>query len=199
MQNYLQKVNLAGITKGSTINGPGVRTVIHFQGCDLGCAGCFNTHTWSSEKRTLVRVGNLVASTREVQGVTISGGEPFNQYGALIALLTGIRKADPDKSIIVFTGYSRDELIDMDRYYQLFGLVDVMVSGRYRKDLPDRNPNTLLSSTNQEYILLSGRHTKQELFSLKGNIEIIVSGDGSAKITGFPSVRTINNIRRELK
>jgi len=165
----------------------------------LGCSECFNLHTWSTAEKVIFDVGTLVSAIvrRDDSGLTLSGGEPFDQYEQMITLLTGVRKADPERSIIIFTGYSRDELIDMGRYDDLFGLVDVLVSGRYIKELPNENSNSLLSSTNQEYILLSKRHPKEELFSLNSRVEVHFTEVDTVKVTGFPSKDLIKEMRKE--
>lgn len=130
------------------------------------------------------------------EGLTVSGGEPFQQYESLIALLSFVKKFNPERSVIVFTGYTRDELIDMGKYEGLNEIIDVLVSGRYEMDNPNERKGSLLASNNQEYILLTKRHTKQELFNLEGDVEVIIDEAGNYKVTGFPSVKVITEFKR---
>lgn len=75
----------------SRANGPGVRSVIWLQGCTLTCPGCFNPESHSHEPRVLIPVETIIehitAIRDTVEGVTVSGGEPFQQSRALLRLL----------------------------------------------------------------------------------------------------------------
>ncbi len=69
----------------------GVRAVIWFQGCTIGCPGCFNpeTHSPGGGRETEVEelVGKIVGLGGSIDGVSISGGEPFQQPEGLLALV----------------------------------------------------------------------------------------------------------------
>jgi anaerobic ribonucleoside-triphosphate reductase activating protein len=79
-----------------TTLGPGVRAGLWTQGCTIGCAGCLSRDTWDPDSRAAVPVsavlGWLASLPGPVDGVTISGGEPFQQPEALAALLRGIHE-----------------------------------------------------------------------------------------------------------
>jgi anaerobic ribonucleoside-triphosphate reductase activating protein len=73
----------------SRANGPGVRFVVWFQGCTLGCAGCFNpaTHSGSlgASRRSLAELYaeiDLAMIGAPIEGLTLSGGEPMQQIQA---------------------------------------------------------------------------------------------------------------------
>src|SRR5258708_28309176 len=71
-----------GFVAHSRVNGPGVRAVVYFQGCSLGCASCWNpaTHTFVGPPREVHDVAEQVAAahrTHTIDGVTFSGGEPM--------------------------------------------------------------------------------------------------------------------------
>ena len=78
-----------------TTLGPGRRLGIWFQGCSIRCPGCISADTWGPGKR---RVGiaqlleQLTPWLAEAEGITLSGGEPFDQFPALLALLQGLRQ-----------------------------------------------------------------------------------------------------------
>jgi len=86
--------------------------VIWFQGCSLGCPGCFNPATHDPrggyESDTESLAAEILAMSDQVEGVSISGGEPFQQPAALLDLL--IRLADSHLSRLVFTGYTLPEI-----------------------------------------------------------------------------------------
>lgn len=75
----------------SVVDGPGIRTVLFMQGCDLHCKGCQNRSTWNIEKGKKVDIDELVNElTKKVfnKKITISGGEPLMQKECLIELVT---------------------------------------------------------------------------------------------------------------
>ena len=96
-------VCLHGTLPRSRANGPGPRSVVWFQGCTLGCPGCFNPGTHRREGGYSVPVeelaGQLSAGEPAITGVTVSGGEPFQQPRALLALVRKLR-AGKDLSIL---------------------------------------------------------------------------------------------------
>ena len=84
----------------STVDGPGVRCVVFFQGCPLRCAYCHNPDTWALDSGTEMtveavvdRVARLRTYLAENGGVTLSGGEPLVQAAFAAELLTALRAA----------------------------------------------------------------------------------------------------------
>jgi anaerobic ribonucleoside-triphosphate reductase activating protein len=78
-----------------TVLGPGRRMGIWLQGCGVGCAGCVSRDTWARDGGQAITVAALLAwcgeqLERGADGVTISGGEPFEQPAPLLALLEGL-------------------------------------------------------------------------------------------------------------
>src|SRR6266516_501050 len=97
----------------SAVNGPGERAVVWFQGCDLRCPGCWNpsSHAFDRTRDIPVEeVGAWIVACRGIEGVTFSGGEPFQQAPELQGLCEYIRVRKPALSIGVFTGYTLREL-----------------------------------------------------------------------------------------
>ena len=95
----------------SLVDGPGVRTVVFLQGCDIHCKGCQNKSTWDMSKGVPVSTGELAALLRNMSKngkVTISGGEPLMQVDALAELLENIC----DMDVALYTGHSFDEVPD---------------------------------------------------------------------------------------
>src|SRR5437868_145303 len=79
----------------SRANGPGVRAVVWVQGCSLGCPGCFNPETHPASGGRMASVDDLLREIAglgdAIEGVTLSGGEPLQQRGAVVALLRRLR------------------------------------------------------------------------------------------------------------
>lgn len=73
-----------------TVDGPGVRFVVFFQGCPLRCVYCHNPDTWEPGTGRRVSVSELMDQFRRNRafyaggGVTATGGEPMLQMDFLI-------------------------------------------------------------------------------------------------------------------
>lgn len=144
----------------SRANGPGVRAVLWLQGCSLGCPGCYNpaTHaTAAGEPRDPAAVlADVVALGDAIEGISISGGEPFEQPEALLALVRLIR-AETALSVLVFSGFTLEELHAQPLAPAVLEHVDVLIDGRYQA--PQRLARGLRGSHNQRIQLLTERYT----------------------------------------
>jgi anaerobic ribonucleoside-triphosphate reductase activating protein len=112
--------------------GPGRRIGIWFQGCSIRCSGCISGDTWQIQKGDItpeVIVRNITAWLDECDGVTISGGEPFDQAIELFELLRLIKNHKPGTNVLVYSGYSLEQL---DRLDQLSSnLIDALITDPY--------------------------------------------------------------------
>lgn len=104
-----------------TALGPGRRIGIWFQGCTIQCKGCASRDTWPVDLRSTVEIDDLMSWCRTIcpvapDGVTISGGEPFEQPEALEELVDRLRawRADSGSSfdLLGYTGFGFDRLIE---------------------------------------------------------------------------------------
>jgi anaerobic ribonucleoside-triphosphate reductase activating protein len=126
-----------------TTLGPGRRAGIWTQGCTLHCPGCLSRDTWEPDPSTAIPVAAVLGWLRSlggVEGVTISGGEPFQQPEALRELLLGVRAwASPGVDILVYSGYALSRLRGSARSRELLSLCDAVVAGPYidRLNSPD--------------------------------------------------------------
>jgi anaerobic ribonucleoside-triphosphate reductase activating protein len=185
-------VNLHAVLARCGANGPGVRSVIWFQGCSLGCRGCFNpeSHAPNRGYRTCVGdlVGEIAARRDAISGLTVSGGEPFQQPAALYRLLHGIGAAS-DLSILVFSGYRLAQIERMAEGPSILRHVDVLIAGRY---LPSRHLATgMLGSTNQHIHLLTDRHSIGDITRTPA-AEVRIAADGRVTVTGIdPAVLSL--------
>lgn len=182
------QLNLLGETFPTTVNGPGNRYMIHFQGCPLGCAGCFNPESWSFKEKNLVNIYGLASKIKShnPDGLTISGGEPFSNPIGLLELLKTLHKDNFffPKGVLIYSGYYENELNKIQEYEEILNFVCVIVSGRY--DETKRIYNSLLSSSNQKFIWgKNPRITEEEL--QHQDFEVIIEDD-NLKLTGFPDL-----------
>lgn len=123
-------MKIAGILPCSFVNGDGARYVVFVQGCAHRCQGCHNPETWDFDGGTEMTVGEIAADYRKrrlLDGITLSGGDPFFQQKAcveLLNLLTGV-------NVWIYTGFEYDEI----KNTELAKMADVLVTGRFVQEL----------------------------------------------------------------
>ena len=105
----------------SVVDGPGIRTVLFVQGCDLHCKGCQNKSTWDITKGKKIDIDTLVDELNKRvfnKKITISGGEPLMQKDALIELVAKLNTLGFD--IALYTGHQKEDvpnaIIDKIKY-----------------------------------------------------------------------------------
>ncbi len=151
------KIRLAGIIENSINNGEGIRKVIFAQGCKHHCKGCFNpsTHDFNGgyecdTDKIIERINNDYM----IDGVTFSGGDPFEQAEAFAEIAKNI---NPELNIWCYTGYTLQEIIDKanekPEWVDLLIHIDVLVDGKFEEDKKDRNLK-FKGSSNQNIIQL---------------------------------------------
>ncbi len=140
--------------------GPGRRIGIWFQGCSLACDGCLSRDTWMQSSRNEIALTDLVREVRRhiplSNGITISGGEPFQQPDALEALLdeiTSWRTDDCDFDVLVYSGLSESVL--RRRYAHLLAYCDALVPEPFKKTFTPASG--WRGSANQPLVVLSDR------------------------------------------
>ena len=177
------RVRLHAVELASRANGPGLRSVVWFQGCTLGCLGCFNpgTHEADAGYETDVDslAGQLLAAPN-IEGVSISGGEPFQQPEALAQLVTRLRETP--LSILVFSGYTLAHIRNLPDSTESLANIDVLVAGPYVQS--SHLGFGLLGSSNQRLHLLTCRYQPTDFAALPAS-ELILHRDGSVTVSGF--------------
>lgn len=132
------RVRIAGYYHGSLVEGPGRRSVALFSGCTLGCAGCWVPSLHPVDAGTLVPVERLADALLDPaeprDGVSLLGGEPFQQVVGLLALVRALR-ARGCGHILVYTGYTYEALLRRARRQpaiaSVLHAVDVLIDGPY--------------------------------------------------------------------
>ena len=150
------KIRLAGIAQNSLVNGPGLRKVFFSQGCTHRCKNCFNPSTWSFEGGKLIEIDDLVAQVKDeyfLDGVTFSGGDPFEQADKFVILA---KKLKENKiNIWCYTGYTWSQLLERAKVDKntkdLMTLCDVVVDGPFVEEL-HRDDLIFRGSSNQQII-----------------------------------------------
>ncbi len=171
----------------SRANGPGVRFVVWSQGCTLGCPGCFNPETHPAGHPAHEQAaGKLAAAAAalagELEGVTLTGGEPLQQPAAVAAFCSELR-ARTDLGIIVLSGYTRAEIEADPARLAAVADADMIIAGRYNPGL--RVGSGLRGSANKQYWARTGRYRSDD-FEAVPDLEIAVAADGTITVSGMP-------------
>lgn len=136
------KVRLAGIAYESLVNGPGIRRVFFAQGCRHNCKGCFNPSTHCFKGGELRDISVLIHDIKNnplIQGVTFSGGDPFEQAEAFGHMAYKIKELN--LNIWCYTGYTFEYILNNvdNKYWQeLLRNIDVLVDGKFEEDKKDQ-------------------------------------------------------------
>lgn len=176
--------------KVSNVNvlGPGNRYGLWLQGCNKHCRGCIAPNSWDMHNGIEYSVDYLANEilSENVEGITISGGEPFLQSKELCELLLKLKK-EKDIGVIVYTGFSINELKKSTDFYilKILKIIDVLIDGEYIEELDD--DRAFRGSSNQRIIHLSDRYVN---YFKNANIcrenEFLINGD-EFMIFGIPN------------
>jgi anaerobic ribonucleoside-triphosphate reductase activating protein len=173
----------------SRANGPGVRAVLWLQGCSLGCPGCFNpeTHAATGGQQMVVEtlLGRILVLKETIEGITISGGEPLQQRLPLLALLERVRQ-ETDLSVLLFTGFTWEEIQRMPDSDALLSCIDVLSAGRY--DASQHLARDLRGSANKTLHFLTKRYHMSDLQAIPP-AEVIISPEGEIIFSGIDPVK----------
>lgn len=147
-------MNYHNITKEDMLNGDGIRVVLWVSGCAHQCKNCQNPITWDKngglpfDKKAEDELFEALNKTF-IDGITFSGGDPLmvENRDEVMRLVKKCRGEFPDKSIWLYTGYSFDEIKDIEG----IELIDVIADGEFVEELKDNNIKWV-GSSNQKVI-----------------------------------------------
>lgn len=125
-------MKIAGYIQDSIVDGPGIRFTLFLQGCNLQCKNCHNPETWdlnAGQEIEIKSIINLIKENPLLDGITLSGGEPFLQWEECLKLL--IELNDSNLNIWVYTGYNFEDLLNNPIYYEFLKRINVLVDGSF--------------------------------------------------------------------
>jgi anaerobic ribonucleoside-triphosphate reductase activating protein len=188
-------INLADFCPATRVLGPGLRFVLWVQGCCFRCPGCVSPETIPQVTATLVEpkvIAQAILSNPQLDGITISGGEPMLQAPALSELFAILRQ-ERNLSIMCYTGFTLAQLQaknDPD-ITMMLSYLDVLIDGLY---IEAQNDNQgWRGSANQVVHFLTSRHLEDApLFTeRKRDIELYLRND-NALMVGVPPMKFSN-------
>ena len=134
-------MKIAAMRKLDVANGPGIRATMFVSGCTHNCKGCFNQEYRNfnyGEDFTLEKCEEFLNYVKNpnVKGVTILGGEPFDQDKDLLTLVRNI-KLETGKPIWIFSGYTYEVLMERPLAREILKHCEVLVDGPFVEELKD--------------------------------------------------------------
>lgn len=175
------KLRLAGITRESVVDGPGIRVVIFAQGCPHHCNGCQNPETHDpggGKVLAMEEIVEMVRPTPITRGVTFSGGEPFMQAEGFGALGRCLKSMGLD--IVTYTGYTWEALTASDNraWRELIEVTDLLIDGPFVESQKDTTI-AFRGSRNQRIIDVS------ESLKLGRLVDLSKRFDSPRRLKGF--------------
>ncbi len=179
--------------------GHGVRVGLWVQGCTIGCAGCASTDTWSTDGGITIAIEDLAdrlaGLLADADGLSLTGGEPLQQAGALTRLLDLLadRGTLDQVDVLLFTGYAPARARTLGA--GLWQHLDAAVAGPYRADRPNDHP--LVASANQELMVLSdlGRHRYGDVPDTVPTTIDVSTANGDLVMAGLPRPGDLDRFR----
>ena len=188
-------MRIARIWHNTASEGPGLRTAIWLQGCSIGCHGCINPHLWSFQGGQEVNIEHLADEILglDVEGITLLGGEPFDQAAECYELSRRVR--DGGKGVVTFSGYTYEQLLKEERsdWASLLSVTDLLVDGPYESELPEED-RAWVGSTNQRFLNLTNRYVDVDPKVVNNRIEMRVLPSGVMEVCGFASEKQLKEL-----
>jgi len=196
----LNKFYLYNVVKNTKILGAGNRFAVWVQGCDKRCPQCIapdsHSKTSGGYELHIAKLAEL-ASSADIDGVTISGGEPFLQSSQIYEFINLLNSQKKGLNYIIYTGFKYEELTKNVEHQKVLDSIDLLIDGEYIHKLNNDTP--LIGSSNQGVYILSDAGKKlAEDMSLKQSreIEVIVKSVEDVFIVGIPEKNKLEKIKQ---
>lgn len=181
--------------------GPGKRIGIWVQGCTLKCGNCISKSLWDQKGGSSVSVEDVFAFIKKNEsgfdGITISGGEPFQQYTPLMALLLMVKKFTR-LNTLCYSGYTLDELNIKFPDQAFFKLTDYLVDGRYDSHL--HYDKGMKGSSNQKLYEFSNGDVRVKKDSFQSHKwSVLFQPDNTVRMVGVPKKNEMPELKNKLK
>jgi anaerobic ribonucleoside-triphosphate reductase-activating protein len=143
----MDKIEVGGWLRESCDDGPGIRSVLFLQGCKMNCPGCHNQQLREKGGGTMLEIGeleNFIMNKCHNKKVTISGGEPLEQWDSLKQLVKILK--EKNFNICIYTGWDKEDIPD-----DVFLLADYLKYGSYKREMATNNIH-YVGSKNQQML-----------------------------------------------
>jgi anaerobic ribonucleoside-triphosphate reductase activating protein len=200
------KLTTVRLQDQTTALGPGKRAVIWFHGCALNCPGCIAkemNEATSFTKWTPADLAKWVLSRPDIEGVTLSGGDPLDQNAEALWELVDTIRTKSKLTLLCYTGKTLGQLqhAPTDSFiHKILSAIDLLIDGPYVETL--NNGSLWRGSANQQVHFLSDRYAdwKSEVNTSKNRkLELKLAQDGAFDLTGIPPAGFLKSLQIRLK
>ena len=125
-------IRVAGIVNDSIVDGPGFRLAVFTQGCPHNCEGCHNPETHDFAGGTVKDTAEIIKMMNDnplLDGVTLSGGDPFCQVEPCIELAKAARRLG--LNVWAYSGWTYEEIMADENMSRLAKELDVLIDGPF--------------------------------------------------------------------
>lgn len=184
------KIRVATMVEDTGAEGPGRRFAMWVQGCTIRCPQCCNPQMFPVEggvEHDTEKLAGTIAAQPGLEGVSVLGGEPFEQAAALADLCARVRAAG--LTVMIYTGYTLAELRDRNdpATDAALAATDLLVDGRFVQELYETG-RRWIGSKNQVLHFLSSRYPADDpRFREPNTVEVRIR-NGEVIVTGWPTV-----------
>jgi anaerobic ribonucleoside-triphosphate reductase activating protein len=198
-------LRVATISEDTEAEGPGRRWALWVQGCSIRCPGCCNPEMFSSTGGAARAIDDVIealrgAAKRGIEGISVLGGEPFEQAVGVAAIARAAKQLG--LTVMVYSGYTLDELQARPDAGELLALTDLLVDGRYDRERPEPPPpvgRRWLGSTNQTMHFLTGAYRADDPQMRAANTVELHWSKGRLLVNGWPAgADTLAVLKRRL-
>lgn len=152
------KIQLAGKKENSLVNGDGMRYTIFLSGCSHNCEGCHNkemqNYSYGDSWDTNDLFEMVKSNIDYIDGVTFSGGDPMMQPEAVYELAKRF-KEELNINIWLYTGFLLEDIQSDLIRSKILNYLDVLVDGKFKKELLNSTTKRYVGSENQRIIYLN--------------------------------------------
>ena len=197
-------LRLSHLIEKTNVLGPGSRYIVWLQGCAKRCEGCINPEGQSLEGGFMIPIKELLDRIRtqpDIQGVTISGGEPFLQFEGLDRLVTGIKR-ETHCDIMLYSGYQLAEIVSkigQERSKKFFSNIDIFIDGEYKRDLD--YGSIYRGSDNQNIYFFTDKYAayRESIYATKNrDVEFVLDEKGETVMIGIPPKNFYQSFLKEI-
>ncbi len=189
-------------TTAAILAADGLRFAVWVQGCSIRCPGCFNPQLWGTRGGTAWDPAALLERVPDdVEGVTLLGGEPFEQAARLAAFARAVRARG--QSVMTITGYTHAELRERTAAVpgtrELLAETDLLVDGPFLIDRLDRD-RAWVRSTSQGFHALTPRYANlaDGWSAFADRVEVRVLPDATVEVNGWADVDALDQLLQGL-
>lgn len=177
-------LNVGRVRHHTTAEGPGVRTAIWVAGCTIRCPGCINPHLFeaSGTVMAIAELAEVVVASGD-EGITLIGGEPFDQAIQCADLAEQVRASG--LGVVTFTGHTREQLTTPDAI-RLIAATDLLVDGPYLAAKRE-TARALVGSENQRFHHITDRYADYDPETVPNRVEVRIEPTGVVGVAGFAS------------